>query len=147
VDAGYPLQRGYLKPFPDTRYHLPDFARGGRPPEGRREIFNQAHSSLRSVIERSFGVWKKKWAILRGMPSYPFDRQAHIVMATMALHNFIRRHPSRSDRDFSESDDGDYEGGADTQGNREICTDISGGVDEMVALRDFIAQQLHAARS
>ncbi|XP_020583294.1 putative nuclease HARBI1 [Phalaenopsis equestris] len=27
VDAAYPLQRGYLKPYPDTKYHIPDFER------------------------------------------------------------------------------------------------------------------------
>ncbi|XP_028550974.1 uncharacterized protein LOC110111771 [Dendrobium catenatum] len=28
VDAGYPLQRGYLRPYLGTRYHIPDFRRG-----------------------------------------------------------------------------------------------------------------------
>ncbi|KAK8948728.1 hypothetical protein KSP39_PZI005377 [Platanthera zijinensis] len=60
VDVGYPLQLGYIKPYSETRYHLPDFARDRRPIQGRKEIFNQAHPSLRSVIERTFGVWKKK---------------------------------------------------------------------------------------
>ncbi|XP_020597786.1 uncharacterized protein LOC110037471 [Phalaenopsis equestris] len=27
VDVGYPMLRGYLKPYPDTRYHIPDFER------------------------------------------------------------------------------------------------------------------------
>ncbi|XP_020598354.1 uncharacterized protein LOC110037948 [Phalaenopsis equestris] len=35
------------------------------------------------------------------MPSYPFQKQVHIVVGTMTIHNFIRRHPSRSDTDFS----------------------------------------------
>ncbi|XP_020571659.1 uncharacterized protein LOC110018635 [Phalaenopsis equestris] len=104
VDAGYPMQRGYLKPYPDTRYHLPDFARASGTIRGRKEMFNKRHSSLRGVIERTFGVWKKKWVILRDMPSYPFQKQVHIVVATMALHNFIRRHASRLDTDFSMAD-------------------------------------------
>ncbi|XP_020597493.1 uncharacterized protein LOC110037237 [Phalaenopsis equestris] len=100
VDAGYPMQRGYLKPFPDTRYHIPDFARASNVTRGRNEIFNKRHSSLRGVIERTFGVWKKKWVILRDMPPYNFSKQVQIVFATMALHNYIRRHHSRSDIDF-----------------------------------------------
>ncbi|PKU63860.1 hypothetical protein MA16_Dca010778 [Dendrobium catenatum] len=60
VDAGYPLQRGFLKPYPDTRYHIPDFRRGSRTTTGYREVFNMRHSSLRSVIERAFGVCKKE---------------------------------------------------------------------------------------
>ncbi|KAK8921486.1 hypothetical protein KSP39_PZI002734 [Platanthera zijinensis] len=105
VDAGYPMEKGLLKPYPETRYHLPDFARGNRPIEGRREIFNKAHSSLRSVIERSFGVWKKKWAILSKMPQFEFSKQCVIVVVTMSLHNFIRRHPSRSDPEFDVCDE------------------------------------------
>ncbi|XP_020595520.1 putative nuclease HARBI1 [Phalaenopsis equestris] len=60
VVAGYPLQKGYLKPYPDTKYHIPDFERSSGVERGNKEIFNKRHSSLRGVIERSFGVWKKK---------------------------------------------------------------------------------------
>ncbi|KAK8953807.1 hypothetical protein KSP39_PZI001807 [Platanthera zijinensis] len=147
VDSGYPLQRGYLKPYQDTRYHLPDFARGGRRAEGRQEIFNHAHSSLRSVIERSFGVWKKKWAILRDMPSYRFDKQIAIVIATMCLHNFIRRHPSRVDIDFSEYEQRDRDQCMTSQSRQQTCTDTAGGVEEMITLRNTIADQLCEARS
>ena len=67
----------------------------GRRPMGSKEVFNQAHSSLRSVIERTFGVWKKKWKILKDMPNYAFAKQVKIVIATMALHNYIRKHRKR----------------------------------------------------
>ncbi|XP_020599858.1 uncharacterized protein LOC110039208 [Phalaenopsis equestris] len=100
VDAGYPLQRGYLKPYPDTRYHIPNFERASNITQTRKEVFNKGHSSLRGVIERTFGVWKKKWVILRDMPPYPFPKQVQIVIATMIIHNYIRRHPSRYDVDF-----------------------------------------------
>lgn len=59
VDAGYPQMRGYLGPYKGERYHLPHFHRGDEP-TGHKEIFNHAHSSLRGIIERTFGVWKKK---------------------------------------------------------------------------------------
>ncbi|XP_020598411.1 putative nuclease HARBI1, partial [Phalaenopsis equestris] len=94
VDAGYPMQRGYLKPYSDTRYHLPDFERVSDTVRGRKEMFKKCHSSLRGVIEKTFGVWKKKWVILRDMSSYPFQKLVYIVFATMTLHNFIRRHSS-----------------------------------------------------
>lgn len=35
--------------------------RSERPIEGRREMFNKVYSSLQSVIERIFGLWKKRW--------------------------------------------------------------------------------------
>ncbi|XP_038715072.1 uncharacterized protein LOC120008770 [Tripterygium wilfordii] len=63
VDAGYANQKGYLVPYKGQRYHLEVF-RNGSEPSGPREAFNHAHSSLRSVIEHTFGVLKKKWLIL-----------------------------------------------------------------------------------
>ncbi|KAH1031319.1 hypothetical protein J1N35_043493 [Gossypium stocksii] len=101
VDSGYPQMKGYLGPYRGQRYHLPDFRRG-RPASGKEEIFNHSHSSLRSVIERTFGVLKKKWAILRDMPSYSFEKQTMIVVATMTIHNFIRKHVGRNYVDFME---------------------------------------------
>lgn len=93
VDAGYPQTVQYVGPYKGVKYHLPDFRRG-QPPQGYQEIFNKAHSSLRSCIERTFGVWKKRWKILSNMPSYWFSAQRNIVVATMALHNYIRLHSS-----------------------------------------------------
>lgn len=89
MDAGYPTPNGYLGPYRRERYHLPDFRRTSGF-ENDNEIFNYFHSSLRSTIERTFGVWKKKFAILQNMPSYDFETQVKIVCATMAIHNFIR---------------------------------------------------------
>jgi hypothetical protein len=41
------------------------------PPEGMKETFNHAHSRVRNVIERSFGVLKMKWRILLNMQKFP----------------------------------------------------------------------------
>ncbi|XP_045797408.1 putative nuclease HARBI1 [Trifolium pratense] len=89
VDAGYPNMKGYLSPYKGERYHIPDF-RDGSPAEGIREVFNHAHSSLRNVIERTIGVWKKRWHILCDMRPFPLIKQQKIIVATTALHNFIR---------------------------------------------------------
>ncbi|XP_033136922.1 uncharacterized protein LOC103853428 [Brassica rapa] len=99
VDAGYPTRTGYLGPYRRVRYHLDQFNRGG-PPTNTREVFNRRHSSLRSVIERTFGVWKAKWRILdRRHPKYGLIKWIKLVTATMALHNFIRD-SHREDNDF-----------------------------------------------
>jgi hypothetical protein len=55
-----------------------------------KETFNHAHSSLRNVIERAFGMLKMKWRILLDIPSYSAETQSHIICACIALHNFIR---------------------------------------------------------
>jgi len=51
--------KGYLSPYKGERYHIPDF-RDGSQAQGIHEVFNHAHSSLRNVIERTIGVWKKR---------------------------------------------------------------------------------------
>ncbi|KAL5541986.1 hypothetical protein UlMin_009696 [Ulmus minor] len=91
VDAGYLQIKGFLGPYKNERYHLQVFYQSGQP-KGYKEVFNHAHSSLRSVIECAFGVWKKKWKILRDMSSYSFEKQVKIFIATMTLHNYIKRH-------------------------------------------------------
>ncbi|XP_048611373.1 protein ANTAGONIST OF LIKE HETEROCHROMATIN PROTEIN 1-like [Brassica napus] len=99
VDSGYPTRTGYLGPHRQVRYHLDHFNRGG-PPTNTRELFNRKHSGLRTVIERTFGVWKAKWRILdRKHPKYGLTKWMKLVVATMALHNFIRD-SHREDFDF-----------------------------------------------
>ena len=98
VDAGYPLRNIYLTPYKGEKYHLPDFQRAGRGNKIEKR-FNYVHSSLRSVIEQIFGVWKNKWRILTQMSSYDIEDQRNIVVATCVLHNFIRIH-DREDEGF-----------------------------------------------
>jgi hypothetical protein len=59
VDSGYQNCKGYLPPDKDTKYHLLEFQNGPMP-DGKKENFNYAHSSLRIVIDWSFGVLKMK---------------------------------------------------------------------------------------
>ncbi|XP_056692169.1 uncharacterized protein [Spinacia oleracea] len=88
ADKGYPDRRGYLVPYPKIRYHKSQFEYV--PPKNDRETFNRWHSSLRSCIERSFGVLKQRWKILTKMPQFSIEMQIQIMVATFALHNYIR---------------------------------------------------------
>ncbi|XP_043687497.1 uncharacterized protein LOC122638708 [Telopea speciosissima] len=90
VDSGYASQTGYLIPFRGERYDLPDYRENRRKPTTANELFNYRHSSLRNVIERTFGVLKNKFKLLRQMNGYSLQDQAHIVLACCGLHNFIR---------------------------------------------------------
>lgn len=142
VDAGYPNRTGYLGPYKEVRYHLPEFQQGPTP-TGYREIFNRAHSSLRSEIERAFGVLKKKWKILKQMPSYPFEKQVKIVIAAMTLHNYIRRN-AVNDTHFARADlDLDYGYSVNlndvNEGTSASNDDLS---SDMERLRDRIAMSL-----
>lgn len=87
MDSGFPLREGYMAPYRRARYHLKEFDAKG--PENLNEIFNYHHSSLRNVVERSFGVCKNKWQILKGIPVYPMEKQSKIIVACFALHNFV----------------------------------------------------------
>jgi hypothetical protein len=147
VDSGYPNQDGYLSPYTGTKYHLPEFRLAGAP-TGKREIFNHAHSSLRNAIERAFGVLKQKWRILHGISSYPLEKQTDIIIACLALHNFIRDsqlfdlHFYRCDNDENYMPPGhDSSTSGGNAGN-----DMGGDHDSMNNIRDNIADALFAAR-
>ena len=100
VDFGYASLPGFLTPFKGERYHLNDYRGRGRRPSTTRELFNHRHSSLRNVIERSFGALKNRFTILRHMLSFTIKKQALIVIACCALHNYIRDQ-DRMDKNFS----------------------------------------------
>ena len=137
VDSGYANRPGYLAPYKGTKYHLQEY-REGPQPEGKEEIFNYAHSSLRNVIERCFGVLKMKWRILREIPSYATHNQSQIIVACCALHNFIRtsgiqdRHFARCDNDENFVPQEAYE----DQPEAEVVPDES---ELMNAFRDSVA--------
>ncbi|KAL3720411.1 hypothetical protein ACJRO7_005259 [Eucalyptus globulus] len=107
VDSGYAAQSGFLTPFRRERYHLNDYRGSGRRPRTTRELFNYRHSSLRNVIERSFGALKNRFTILRHMPPFTMKKQALIVIACCALHNYIRDQ-DRMDKNFSQYGDPEY---------------------------------------
>lgn len=59
-------------------------------PANKKELFNLCHASARNVIERIFGVLKRRFRILLMAPEYKLDVQARIPAALCAIHNFIR---------------------------------------------------------
>ena len=85
------MKKRFLTPYKGERYHIFEFEPREvlHHPEKR---FNYLHSSLHSIIEGTFGVWKKKRKILKNMPPFHIRIQGHIIVATMVLHNFIRAH-------------------------------------------------------
>jgi len=140
VDAGYPNRPGYLAPYKGTKYHIQDFQNAGEP-RGKQEIFNYAHSSLRNVIERAFGVLKMKWRILLSIPAYPPQTQTQIIVACVALHNFIRL-SRQFDVDFQHLDHHvNFVPAEADQPETEPAPD-SADREQMNAFRDSIANRL-----
>ncbi|CAN6353337.1 unnamed protein product [Urochloa humidicola] len=147
VDAGYPNRPGYLSPYRGTKYPRAPF-KNAPSPKGKTETFNHAHAKVRNVIERSFGVLKMKFRILLRIQKFPIKKQARIIAACMALHNFIRE-SKLADRDFDPCDadenyvpggyDNDFEDELElnTQDEEPIIEDT-----DMNAFRDEIADAL-----
>jgi hypothetical protein len=97
-DAGYSNSDTILVPYRQTRYHLKEQRLAGEKPKNAKELFNLRHSSLRNVIERIFGVVKRKYRILTTPSEYSIDTQSRIVLACCTLHNWVRlKEGSRAD--------------------------------------------------
>ena len=133
-----------MAPYRHIRYWLSDF-RCGDKAKGKQEIFNQCHSRLRNVIERAFGVLKARFPILKMMPSYTFGTQRNIVVACIALHNFLRK-ISIDDALFKEYSNEDLEvENENANHNQPPSTNHDFRISDQVFMqhfRDRIANQL-----
>ncbi|KAL8531311.1 hypothetical protein ACS0TY_008074 [Phlomoides rotata] len=87
-DNGYPNCEGFLTPYKGVRYHLSEWST--RRPQTSQEYFNMKHTRARNVIERTFGLLKMRWGILRSPSWYPVKTHNQIIMACSLIHNFIR---------------------------------------------------------
>ncbi|KAG8377751.1 hypothetical protein BUALT_Bualt08G0065600 [Buddleja alternifolia] len=110
-DNGYANGDGFLTPFKGVRYHLKDWGEGSLTPQNPHEYFNMYHSKALNVIERTIGLLKKRWAVLRSQTFYSITTQNRIIMTCALLHNFIRSemlvHPLEHCLDDTNSDDED----------------------------------------
>jgi len=100
-------------------------------------LFNLRHSSARNVVERIFGVLKRRFRILLLAPGYSLDIQARIPASLCAIHNFIRNcdpdeGPLLGDEELN---DIGYSAHPGTTGG-------AAGEDEMNGRRDQIAQDM-----
>jgi hypothetical protein len=80
--SGYPNWKGFLAPYKNNPYNLPDFAQEGLPTK-KEEIFIYAHARIWNAIERNFGILKNKWAYVEG---YPFLRFGYTEENYRSLH-------------------------------------------------------------
>lgn len=132
ADAGYSFNSGLtMPPYKKVRYHLQEWRKAlhaDQIPRTPRELFNRRHSSLRNVVERVFGVLKKRFGILTTPhQGFDVDTQVDIVYACFALHNFINSTggdpKAESDAIVLENgesrgdDDDEVDGGADDDAN------------------------------
>jgi len=136
-DAGYALTNYCLTPYRGVRYHLREWVNGDQRPQSKEELFNLRHSSLRNVIERIFGVMKKRFPLLQCMHSYPFKFQCKLIKVCALLHNFIRMNQLDDEFDVLNDEDVDQ----DDRGDRFVFDD-SESTSILHAWRDGIAQRM-----
>jgi len=126
-------------------------------PANKEELFNLRHASARNVIERIFGVIKRRFRILLLPPEYSIEVQAFIPVALCVLHNLITSHsePENADDDDItqdwaasvergdgvEEDTGDEEIRFEDGGEAEAEAEEIGPIDSK-ALRDAIAEAM-----
>lgn len=61
-------------------------------PQTKEELFNLRHAQARNVVERIFGIFKRRFFLLIHTPEFDLRTQAKIVAALAVLFNFIRIH-------------------------------------------------------
>ena len=101
-DAGYGLSENVLTPYRGVRYHLREYDVNG--PQNAKELFNLRHSSLRNVIERMYGVLKRRFPVLIKMSPYEIEFQCDIVHCCFLVHNFIRMNQLYEDEFYQEEE-------------------------------------------
>ena len=79
ADDAFSLMPNMLKPF--SKRHLTKEER----------IFNYRLSRARRMIENVFGILTTKWRILKTTINTNVDLAENIVLATVSLHNWLRR--------------------------------------------------------
>ena len=87
VDTGYGIRNGFIPPYSGVRYHLKEY--DDNPPQNEKELFNLRHSSLRTTIERGFGVLKKRFKVVDNDPFWDFKTQVDVILACCIIHNHI----------------------------------------------------------
>lgn len=85
-DSAYPLLTNLMKPYQDNG-HLT------RP----QQIYNTKLSSIRSIIERAFGLLKTKFRRLKFLEVDEPETASKIVMSCCILHNFLLKQDNIED--------------------------------------------------
>jgi len=105
------------------------------------ELYNLRHASARNVIERIFGILKRRFCILLLAPEYNLDIQAKIPAALCTIHNFIWINDADEghlpeERNLHDQDHNIFDHGVFVRENLEEDN------IEMARLRDQIAQSM-----
>jgi hypothetical protein len=136
-DAGYSNSEYVMVPYRGVRYHLKEQRLAAQRPQNAKELFNLRHASLRNVIERIFGVFKRRFRIFDKAPEYSSDIQVKLILALAGLHNYIREAEGATEDDLESYLDENME-----ESENPIRPIQDGGSAAMNRLRDQIAEDM-----
>ncbi|KAK6142278.1 hypothetical protein DH2020_022626 [Rehmannia glutinosa] len=146
VDSGFCNFPGFLAPYRQHRYHINSWRGAMFEPRRPEELFNKRHSRLRNAIERSFGVLKGRFPILKGpMPCYSVRRQVDIIIACFVLHNWLRLN-YRNDNYFVRAERGEFDPDDAADDAHQIAQTSQTAMDEQSHFRDTLAHAMWANR-
>ncbi|KAJ1701629.1 hypothetical protein LUZ63_001408 [Rhynchospora breviuscula] len=138
VDAGYANTLQFLAPFRGIAYHLRSFhdcarTHGEYRYNNPQECYNHRHAQLRIIVERTFGILKGRFHILKDMHPFKYKIQTKIVRACCILHNFINHQNSlqnvSDDNFFEHSEENNAVEDEGTQVGDVQTTDLQNGGD------------------
>lgn len=89
ADAGYSNNDNLLTPYKKVRYHLREIKLSKLVPKDKYELFNYRHSSLRNIVERCFGIFKRRWRIFDRSHQFSLETQRDLVYCLCTVHNYI----------------------------------------------------------
>ncbi|KAK2641293.1 hypothetical protein Ddye_023056 [Dipteronia dyeriana] len=141
ADARYINGQGFLAPYRDTRYHLREWEDSDPAPRNQEEYFKMNHSQARNIIERCFGLLKKRWTILRSPSFYPIRFQGRMIIACVLLHNFIRMYMDIDHEEYTSVTLDELPIGEDILNEFESI-DVVKASDEWSQWRDDLAEEM-----
>ncbi|XP_036142268.1 putative nuclease HARBI1 isoform X2 [Monomorium pharaonis] len=121
-DSAYPLLQNLMTPFRDNGHLTPE-----------QSTYNTKLSSIRSIVERAFGLLKCKWRRLKYLDVKSVRMANYIIAAACTLHNFLLMHDEIDIRenyfmneDINNENDEDY---------NDINVDENEAIDENARMK------------
>jgi len=78
-DSGYPIKKYLLTPLLNLI-------------TAAENLYNNAHIRTRNIVERVFGVWKRRFPVLSLGIRVKIQTAQDIIVATAVLHNIAKNH-------------------------------------------------------
>lgn len=128
-DNAYPLLPFLMKPYRDNGHLTLEKTR-----------FNTRLSSVRCIIEQSFGLLKGKWRRLKFLDMARIDLIPTVIIAACVVHNFILKNQGLEEGE-EEDYDNEQQNEGENENNFQVFEDYGVAIGDRK--RNYIASILH----